>query len=769
MSTSRRSILAAATLLALATAPAPLHAQLLEETGTVATGLLLRQMDGVKRVLMIAAHPDDEDTSLLATLSRGWGAETAYLSLTRGDGGQNLIGSELWEGLGIVRTGELTAARRLDGGSQFFTRAFDYGYSKSADEALALWPRDELVRDVVWVVRSFRPHVIVTVFTGTPNDGHGQHQAAGIVAREAFAASADPGRYSDQLELGVEAWEPLKLYQLSFRRFRPGLEDGSRDVATGVHDPLLGRSLFQLSMESRSQHRSQDMGAPQLLGPRTSGVILEESRVRDVDQAIFSGIDTTLVGLADRLSGTDAAEAGDHLGTYRAAVREAVDDFGLDPERVVPHLTRARGSLDAALALADGVTDPEYHLALSRKSELLDRALLAASGIVFDVRADDELVVPGQTVRVTLQLWNGGSRPLTDARPELAIPPGWTAVAVERTPVGAAVAPGALVAWAYDVAIPSDADPTRLYYLREERDGARYRWPDAPELWGLPRDPEPVQGRVSFALAEAETTSSTAPGGVRFAASDAWRYVGVDPARGEFEEPVLVVPELSVRVAPSGLVWPAERSRPGTLSVVVRTEREGGSTGTVSVNAPAGWLVDPASRAFELGEAGAERAMEFEIRPDGAPEPGRRAFAVRAVTSDGPSFEEGYALVDYEHIERAPLYAPAEAEVSVVSVRVAEGVRVGYVMGSGDDGPEAIRQLGADVELLDAARVREADFSAFSTIVLGVRAYETRPDLQAASAQLLDFARAGGTVIVQYNRAKSRSCAEAAWRSGRVS
>ena len=184
-----RSWLAGLTVAVLCAGPSPLVAQSMEGTGLVPTGLLLRQMEGVKRVLMIGAHPDDEDTSFLTALARGWGAETAYLSLTRGGGGQNVLGPELWEGLGVIRTGELEAARALDGGRQFFTRAFDYGYSKSADEALALWPRDELLEDVTWVVRTYRPQIIVSVFSGTPRDGHGQHQAAGIMAREVFAAA----------------------------------------------------------------------------------------------------------------------------------------------------------------------------------------------------------------------------------------------------------------------------------------------------------------------------------------------------------------------------------------------------------------------------------------------------------------------------------------------------------------------------------------------------------------------------------------------------
>lgn len=264
----------------------------------VATGLLLRQMDGVKRVLMIGAHPDDEDTSLLTTMARGLGAQTAYLSLTRGDGGQNLIGPELWEGLGVIRTGELEAARRLDGGQQFFTRAFDFGYSKTAGEALTLWSGEQLLHDVVWTVRRFRPHVIVAVFSGTPADGHGHHQASGILAREAFAVAGDPERFPEQLERGVEAWTPAKLYQVVRRR----PSEATSGIDTGWLDPLLGRSLYQLSMLSRSQHRSQDMGASQPPGPRRATVRFIESRVGGgPESGIFEGIDTTLVSLVEGL------------------------------------------------------------------------------------------------------------------------------------------------------------------------------------------------------------------------------------------------------------------------------------------------------------------------------------------------------------------------------------------------------------------------------------------------------------------------------------
>lgn len=731
--------------------PAAATAQLLEETGTVATGLLLRQLDGVKRVLMIAAHPDDEDTSLLTALSRGWGAETAYLALTRGDGGQNLIGPELWEGLGIVRTGELMSARRLDGGRQFFTRAFDYGYSKSAEEALTLWPRDEILSDVVWVVRKYRPHVIVSVFSGTPADGHGQHQAAGIMAREAFAASGDPNRFPEQLTMGVGPWTPSKLYQSSRRRiFDPDgePEEGAVDVETGLRDPLIGRSFLQLAMESRSQHRSQDMGASQPPGPRRTSVLLVESRVTDAG-SIFSGVDTTLVGLAGSLPGTAAAQVRRHLGMYREAIDRARSDFGLDPESITPHLVEARRHLTAAREAAPGRDDSRIRQTLDTRLGLVDRAIMASAGVSFELRSVDDLVVPGQSVEVVAHLWNGGRRSLTQPGPSLTVPSGWRVVERGAEGLGpdGALAPGGLATWTYELVVPDDADLSRLYYLRQPRQGAMYRWPGDPAVWGLPRDRAVVSAALGFGLV-GEGVSQVE----RLSADAEWKYVGVDPARGQFQHPVLVVPAVSVVVSPAGVTWPQSRNGAQSVSVVVRAEAEAGASGRITVSPPEGWSVSPSSQAFSFDEAGAQRVMTFQIEPVAALAAGRQLFEVVATTDDGRRYDEGYSLVDYEHIDRTALFAPAEASVVVVPVAVPDDLRVGYIMGSGDDGPEAIGQMGVDVELLDESQVREGDFGRFSTVVLGVRAYETRPDLQAAASQLLDFARQGGTVVVQYNR-----------------
>jgi hypothetical protein len=385
--------------------------------------------------------------------------------------------------------------------------------------------------------------------------------------------------------------------------------------------------------------------------------------------------------------------------------------------------------------------------------------------VSFELRSADDLVVPGEAVELRAQLWNGGELELRAPDVTLTTPPGWLATlrSIEGLESDARLAPGSLATWTYHLALPRDADLSKLYFLGEERDGEMYRWPDDPSLWGEPWDPPPVRASAAFTLADGATAGETA-----LATEAPWRFVGVNPARGQFERPVLVVPAVSVSVSPAGVVWPQERGAGRSISVVVRSEAESGSTGRVSVRAPAGWTVSPQSQPFDLPTPGIARTLSFQIGPADGVQPGDHTFEVVATTDEG-AYAEGYSLIDYEHIERAAMYAPARATVSVVPLRVAEGLRVGYVMGSGDDGPEAIRQMGAQVEMLGEERVREGAFTGLDAIVLGVRAYETRPDLQAASAQLLDFARGGGAVVAQYNRGPLGTLAPAPIDVGRGS
>jgi LmbE family N-acetylglucosaminyl deacetylase len=736
------SVLPGGAVLHLFPAPAEAAAQSLDAgTGVTAAGLLLRQLDGEKRVLMIAAHPDDEDTALLAALARSAGAQTAYLSLNRGEGGQNVIGPELDEGLGIIRTGELLAARRLDGAEQYFTRSYDFGFSRSAEESFQHWDREELLDDVVRVVRRFRPQVIVSIFEGSPRDGHGQHQVAGILAREAFQVAGDPDRFPHHAADGLEPWVPLKLYRST--RFRP--DEATLTVETGHLDPLLGRSVFQLAMEGRSLHRSQEMGAPQHAGPRTAPLILEESRVPGhasapaPEDGIFAGIDTALVGM-DR---------------YRSALREAEAALSpSDPGAIVEPLGRALAELRAADARAS----------LQRREALVQQAILAGAGVVVDARTDRDRAVPGGSVEVEVRVWNGGTGHLEGVEPHVEVPAAWR---VEALPpeawadaaggfffgqVGgqAAVGPAAvpsneLMRWRFRVEVPEAARLTREYYLEEPRDGGLYRWPAAPELKGLPGTPAPIQARVEMGL-------GSGPEPLRLTAHPRVQHVAVDRIMGEYREPFLVVPRLAVEVDPGWLAWPTDRREARTVTLRLRSETPEPTRGTARLHAPEGWRVEPAALPFEVEGMGRELELAFQLSPVHDPEPGRIQLRAEVTDEGGRPYEEGFGIIDYPHIDRVPLYRPARVEMTVLPVQVAEGLRVGYVMGSGDDGAEALRQMGAQVELLGPEELRSGDLDRFHTIVLGVRAYEVRPDLEARNDRILDFARRGGTVVVQYHK-----------------
>ena len=745
-----------ATLAAFLLGAAPVAGQIGPEgSGVVEAALTLRKLDGVKRVLMVGAHPDDEDTGLLTTLARGMGVETAYLSLTRGDGGQNLIGPELGEGLGIIRTGELEAARRLDGGRQFFTRAYDYGFSKSADEAFAHWPRDQVLRDVVWVIRTFRPQVIVSVWAGTPNDGHGQHQASGILAGEAFEAAADPLRFADLPGGAGEPWQADKLYH-SVRRSpdRPPVT-----VPTGTLDPLLGRSYLQLSMESRSQHRSQDMGAPQPLGPRDAGLRLVESRVREPagDHGIFAGVDTTLAGLTTGLPEASAAPMREHLRAYRTAVQSAVESLNaLRPERAAAPLAVAYRHLEATFGLMQDMGSAGSRLAepLAVRAAQVRWALLKAASVVVDVRASDDLVTAGQDIDLDVRVWNGGPFRVDGAVIRTAGPGEWAGGSAEfaggdgQTLTAQGLEPGQMASWTYRVHLDEALPASRLYYLESPRDGDMYRWTDRNGSESLPRNWRALLSSAG----EFDLHVPGINGPVHLVWGSRARYVGVDKASGEYRKPVLATPALSVAIEPRGMAWPQGSREGREVTVLLRNESREGAAGSVTLRAPKGWEVTPVAIPFAMNVEGASRGFTFTVQPGAGVEAGTHTFRAEAQRGDGTRFAERVDVIDYPHIERTLYMEPAEMRALVLQVTVAEGIKIGYVMGSGDDGLVALRQMGADAEEVPAERVREGDFSDYDVLVLGIRVYETRPDVVAANGQVLEFARAGGTVIVQYNK-----------------
>jgi LmbE family N-acetylglucosaminyl deacetylase len=728
-------------LVAVAPAGAAAQKQDLEHEGAAALGVALRRLGVTQRVLMVGAHPDDENSALIATLALGAGADVAYLSLTRGEGGQNLIGPELQEGLGLIRSEELLSARRLDGAQQFFTRAIDYGFSKSADEAFRHWPADSLLSDVVAVVRRFRPDVIVPVFSGTPRDGHGQHQVSGIMAREALRAAADPDRFPGQIAAGLPAHETPAAFQALYR---PG-DPQPFYLSSGDLDPLLGRSYFQIAMASRSRHRSQDMGVSQPPGPNRVALEPIATPASNPPTTMFAGLDTTLSQRAAGLTG--AAELAQAFRTYEGEVARAREAFNpLHPGALVRPLAEALRTLDRARPLLPGeARDLRFHLEAERDDVIA--ALLLAAGIIIDAIADDPILVPGQEFELTLRLWNGGVEEIAVRDLEPSLPAGWRATALD--PALAVVAPGALAERRFRISVAHDAAPSEPYFLRNAREGDMYEWPADVAVRGVPFEP----GAVG-------TAGTIAVGGVAIAISETAAFIEVDKAMGERRLPILVVPAVGVNVEPAVAVVPigvAAESQEGggsverEVSVVLRGEAPDGIQGTLRLEVPEGWNVEPWSRAVALRRPGERATLRFRVRPPASITPGEHA--VRAVFDAGDDrFERGYDIIAYPHTNPRLLFQPATVRFMAFPVQVASNLRVGYVEGAGDDGAEVLRQLGAEVDLLDASALATAELARYSAIVAGIRAYEVRPDLLAANARLLDYVERGGTFIVQYNK-----------------
>ena len=364
--------------------------------GAAAMGVALRRLGTTKRALMIAAHPDDENTAVIAELALGGGADVAYLSLTRGEGGQNLIGPELQEGLGLIRSEELLAARRLDGARQFFTRAYDYGFSKSAAEAFRQWPMDTLLADVVEVVRRYRPDIIIAIFSGTPADGHGQHQASGILARAAFAAAADSTRFPTQLARGLR---PHRAHYLFHASYRPS-PDAPLRLSTGDLDPLFGRSRYQIAMQSRSRHRSQDMGRAEPIGPQATSLAVVAGAYPAGAQSLFASLDTTLAQRA-HTAGADPAVVRT-LAEYERDVLGVRDSYNpLRMDELVAPLTAALARLQS-IRLPTAAALDELRFALRAEIAQLEDAVRHAAGVVVDVVADTPHPVPGESFGITV-------------------------------------------------------------------------------------------------------------------------------------------------------------------------------------------------------------------------------------------------------------------------------------------------------------------------------------------------------------------------------
>ncbi len=658
------------------------------DQGALGLAQLLKRLNTTASVLMIGAHPDDEDTALLAYLARGESARTAYLSLTRGDGGQNLIGPELGEALGVIRTEELLQARKLDGAEQFFTRAYDYGFSKTLAEAKEKWDEKVILCDVVRVIRTFQPLVVVSQFSGTPVDGHGQHQYAGYISPLAVKAAADPV----QCKESGGAWAVKKFYV----RHR-GAGEPTLKINTGNYDPLLGRSYFEIAMQARSQHRSQEQGVLELKGDQFSGLDLVSVSAPRVERepGVFDGLDVSV------------PEAEEVLAKY--------DPF--NPTAVIPALIRIHSQSKDAYPV-----------------QVASEALLRATGTRIDVLADRETVVAGDSVPVTVRVFS----PYRDLGLYHEVDFNFPHVELEApkaNPQSGIRTESAKYAEFYQLTVPDDALPSQPFWLRVPRQNDMFtvsHWPSAIF------ESRSVIAALRLFVA-GEQLEVLRPVEYRYA----------DDIRGEVRRELSIVPKVVVEFDRELLIVPTNlRRSQRDVFVNLTTNTSGPMRGRIRLNVPSGWKAVPGEANFTMNRRGEKVSVRFSIDiPVGSP-PQSYQIKAEALVGD-ETFAQTMQTLAYEHIQTHRIYRPAKVDVKLIDLQVAP-VRVGYIRGSGDRVYEAIQQLGLEIEEVDERTLASGDLSKFDTIVVGIRAYQVRPDLVSNNRRLIDFAEKGGTLIVQY-------------------
>ena len=720
-----------ALLLAILCAFAPLretHSQVrpIYDQGALGLAQQLKRLNNTKSVLMIGAHPDDEDSGLLAYLARGENARTAYLSLTRGDGGQNRLGPELFEPLGIIRTEELLQARTLDGAEQYFTRAFDYGYSKTLAEAKSKWDEKVILCDVVRVIRTFRPLVVISRFSGTTRDGHGQHQFSGYISKPAVEAAAD----ANQCRTAGPPWKVKKFY----RSFRGRNDKPTLRLNTGTYDPLLGRSYFQIAFQGRSQHKSQEQGFLELRGDRFSTVTSEEDY--GDKSSVFDGLDTSLESLANDNSDFRRAD----FSSLSDLLKTAESTFDpKKPRKTQSHLLKA---LSVVRKLMDKNRSADSWEMLLVRVGLIE-AIRLTSGLHIDVLAASETISHGEELGVSVKVFHPKE---SDIQIESVVlePFERFAIAEGTEPVdnsrfGRFFRETANYSKYFKIKATDRVKYTQPYFLERKRNGYTYSVQNDRSA-GPP---------FSQAGVGAAVTARIGKDLVRF--YQPIEYRKRDQLRGELRRNLNVVPKVSIDVDQHLLIVPrSSKSQKRTVSVNVLCNSSNKAAGRAFLSIPDGWKVSPSYVELALNRKGESSSYDFEVTVPANAKADR--YKLKAVAEiGGKRFDQTMNVVAYDHIQTHRYYTKAETKVNVFDLKAAP-VKIGYVMGSGDQIPEAIRQMGLDVKLLGKKDLTSGDFSKFNVIVIGIRASETRPDYIANNKRLLDWVKRGGTMIVQYQK-----------------
>jgi LmbE family N-acetylglucosaminyl deacetylase len=734
-----------------------------QDSGTAGLPLALRRLSTNARLMHTTAHPDDEDGGMMTLESRGHGDAVLLLTLNRGEGGQNKVGSNLFDVLGVLRTLELTGSDRYYGVDQRFTRVADFGFSKNPDETFQKWHGHEAgLADIVRVIRTFRPDVLVSRFQGTDRDGHGNHQASGILSHEAFRVAADPKQFPEQIAEGLLPWQAKKFYFDNVCPFRSNEcppENYTVRLSTGSKDPLLGMTYAQFAMEGLKHQLSQGAGGwsidggPHYAFYRLADSVLPATKDKDGhEQDFFDGIDTTMPGLAARL-GADEAKVPylrPTLLKLQATVEEAKKVAAGDAANAAVPLLQGLHDVNDLMSRLNGekqlvpIEQREVLGRLRLKRDQFQEAANLALGLALNVAVDaptavtpeDAFVaVPGQVFGVTVRLRNASNKPLTIREVGLDLPPGWHAAAT--SPKVQSVPPGQEGTTQFRVTAPEDAAYTRPYWHRNDPETEGLNTVDDARYATLPFPPAPLQAHVNY-------SSNAFDGSVRGVGTVNYK----DSSGHEQRRALAVAPPFSISIEPISQVIPVGQHGPRLVKVEIKSSLAGSSAASVRLSAPSGWQVEPASQRVAFGRFGEVKETEFKVVPSA----GREArFQLKAsLESQGKTYSEGYTVVARDDLDTFYYYQPAVQRISVVDVKVPSDLKVGYITGAGDDIPEVLRQVGLNVTIIPAEKLATEDLSRYGTIVLGIRAYDTQKDVVANNKKLLGFVSAGGTLVVQY-------------------
>ncbi len=673
----------------------------------------LEKLNFLGTALYIAAHPDDENTRLISYLSNELKARTGYLSITRGDGGQNLIGSELRELLGVLRTQELLAARKIDGGEQFFTRASDFGYSKHSDETLKIWDKKAILGDVVRIIRKFKPDVIINRFDHrSPGETHGHHTSSAMLSIEAFALSNDNSSYPEQLT-ATDIWQPKRLFfntswwfYGSEENFEKADKSKMLRFDVGTYYPLLGLSNNEIASLASSQHLSQGFGRITSRGSENEYIELLKGDLPE-DGELFEGINTSW----SRITG------GEAIGQILYGIEK---DFNFtDPSVHLPKFLEA-------YKLIQGLGDSHWK---QLKSEELENLILSVTGLYLEATASLPYTNPGNTEKIQIEALNRSNRPMTlnsvILTPESDVKNDGERHVLEENKK---------ITLELDLKIPSEHAYTSPYWLSEKGSLGMYEVADA-NLIGQAETPKSFNAVFNLDI-----------NGTVVSISKPVVYKTSKPDKGELYEPFDVLPEATSRFIDKVMLFADDAPR--KIPVIIRSNADN-IKGQVELKVADGWKVSPSANTFEIANKGDETTVMFTLSP---PSMESESYIRPVLSVNGKELTHELINISYDHIPRQSILLPSEAKIVRMNISKA-GEHIGYIMGAGDEVPESLKQIGYTVHIVDPATIQAGSLSAYDAVVVGIRAYNVIDELKFKQSFLLDYVKNGGNLVVQYNTA----------------